>query len=194
MINKQTFFQNIRESLFAGKLTNGQVKGMEALIDMAGEMIPAQLAYVLATAYHETDKTMQPIEEYGKGKNRTYGHKVKFSGKPYTTPDKLYYGRGHTQNTWYENYEKLTKANTHGWDFLNQPQLLLEMIPSAWATIHAMKTGLYTGKKLNDYINATKCDFIWARSIINGRRKGETLPDRAEDIAGYAQKFLEAMK
>ena len=32
-----------------------------------------QAAYILATIWHETDSSMLPIVEYGKGKNKTYG-------------------------------------------------------------------------------------------------------------------------
>lgn len=32
-----------------------------------------------------------------------------------------------------------------------------------------------------------------ARKIINGVRKGETLPDKAELIAGYAHEFHKAL-
>jgi len=188
-MNRQLFYDKVRDTLFGGKLSQGQVQGMEAILDMAEGIVTdyRQLAYIMATGYHETDKTMQPIEEYGKGRNRTYGHKVKFSGKPYAVPDHVYYGRGFTQNTWYENYEKLTKANTHGWDFLNNPSLLLQVVPSAWATIYAMTKGIYTGKKLSDYITGSKCDFFNARRIIIGT-------DKAELIAGHAVRFMEAMQ
>ena len=109
---------------------------------------------------------------------------------PYTAPDKLYYGRGHTQNTWFENYERLTKAAaTHGkdWDFLNNPELLLQMEPSIWATFFAMQVGLYTGKKLKDYFNDTKEDWVNARRIINGT-------DKADLIAGYGKKFMDGLR
>ena len=45
-----------------------------------------------------------------------------------------------------------------------------------------MHKGLFTGKKLSDYINATKTDYLNARRIING-------VDRADDIKGYAEKL-----
>ena len=109
---------------------------------------------------------------------------------PYTTPDKLYYGRGHTQNTWYENYEALTKAAKaagHPWDFLNHPELLLQMEPSIWATFHGMKSGLYTGKRLLRYFNDTEEDWRNARKIINGL-------DRADLIADYGRAFFTAIK
>jgi len=49
-----------------------------------------------------------------------------------------------------------------------------------------MMRGLFTGKKLNDYFNANTCDWLNARRIINGT-------DHAELIAGYAQKFYNAL-
>jgi hypothetical protein len=66
------------------------------------------LAYILATAYHETAHTFEPVREIGRGKLRAYGRKRKQSGEPYTI-DHIYYGRGHVQLTWYENYDKFGK-------------------------------------------------------------------------------------
>jgi len=142
---------------------------------------------------------MQPVAEYGKGKGHDYGKKLKMGGGPgkriaYETPDKIYYGRGHTQNTWYENYQRLTKAaSTQGkpWDFLNDPDLLLQTGPSIWATFFAMRVGLYTGKKLANYFNELTpvvTDRLWinARKIINGL-------DCAEKIADYAKIFFSAI-
>lgn len=197
MIDRKHFYDTVRESLFNGAMNQGQVHGMEAILKEweAQKLTDLRwLGYILATAYHETAKTMQPIEEYGKGKGHDYGKKLKMGGGPgkripYTLPDKLYFGRGLTQNTWFENYERLTKgAKTHGkdWDFLNNPELLLQMEPSIWATYYAMQVGLYTGKKLKDYFNDTKEDWVNARKIINGL-------DKAELIAGYGKKFMEAL-
>ncbi len=197
MIDRKHFFDAVREALFDATMGQGQVHGMEAILREWEVQQLADLrwlAYIMATAYHETAKTMQPIEEYGKGKKYDYGKKLKMGGGPgkripYTLPDKLYYGRGHTQNTWYENYEALTKAakkQGKDWDFLNNPELLLQMEPSIWATFHAMKTGLYTGKKLSDYFNDDTFDWEHARKIINGM-------DRAVLIGDYAHKFHHAL-
>jgi putative chitinase len=202
MIDRKHFFDTVREGLFKGAMTRDQVHGMEAILREweAQQLTDLRwLAYILATAYHETAKTMQPIAEYGKGKKYDYGKKLKMGGGPgkriaYETPDKIYYGRGHTQNTWYENYQRLTKAAaTHGkpWDFLKDPDLLLQMEPSIWATFFAMQVGLYTGRKLSDYFNehtvgATDQLWINARKIINGL-------DCAEKIATYAKVFHEAV-
>jgi len=179
--------QLINDSLFRGKISDSQTEGIHTLITAGSALSPEALAYVLATAYHETARTMQPIEEYGKGKGRRYGGKVKMNGEAYTEPDHIFYGRGFTQNTWYDNYEKLSQANNRGWDFLNHPELMLQSEPSAWASIFSMTTGLYTGRKLSQYFNAQGNDPVNARRIVNGM-------DRAQDIAGYYAKFLEGLK
>lgn len=197
-IERKYFFDTIRESLFSGAMNQGQVHGMEAILrewEAQGLTDLRWLAYILGTAYHETAKTMQPIEEYGRGKGHDYGKKLKYGkgpGKriPYTMPDKIYYGRGHTQNTWFEIYEALTKAakkHPREWDFLNEPELLLQMESSIWAMFYAMRTGLYTGKKLADYFEVDTEDWVNARRIING-------VDCAVIIAGYAKEFLKAIK
>ena len=197
MINRIVFINKLRTTqLYNHDLSAGQLQGMTAILD-EWESNPNYkdirwLSYILATVYHETARTMQPIEEWGKGKGKPYGSKLKY-GKgpnkrvPYTTPDKLYYGRGHTQNTWYEIYEKLTKANKNGWDFLNEPELLLLMKPSIWATFYGMTTGLYTGRKLAHYFDGSTEDAINARRVINGT-------DKAELIKLYYQRFMECLR
>jgi hypothetical protein len=47
--------------------------------------------------------------------------------------------------------------------------------------------GLFTGKKLSDYINGRKKNYKLARRVVNGN-------DRASLIAGYARKFEKALK
>jgi len=64
MINKPHFYLSIKPELFGGKLTKDQVNGMEAIIDGRKGAEIRQLAYSLATVYHECAKTMQPITEF----------------------------------------------------------------------------------------------------------------------------------
>src|SRR6185369_17418114 len=75
--------------------------GLVALLEFieADELIERLewAAYMLATVFHECAGTWQPIEEYGKGKGLKYG-------TPDTRTGQVYYGRGYTQNTWYDNY------------------------------------------------------------------------------------------
>lgn len=193
-------FKHIREKL--GRLSQTQVDGINRYVDAMDPdkgITYAQAAYVLATVWHETDAKMSPIEEYGKGKGRVYGTWYKNSkGQLYAFKNgsrdsvylqseypHLYYGRGDTQNTWYDNYEKLSKV--FNVDFLQHPELLLTEEWSTKATIYSMKVGLYTGRKLSDYIYQSKKDFVNARRIINGT-------DRANKIAKYAEIFEYALR
>ena len=65
--------------LFGGKLKQSQVDGINGIIvawDQYGDGNIQRLAYVLATAFHETAATMQPIREYGKGKGKKYSSRL----------------------------------------------------------------------------------------------------------------------
>lgn len=193
-------FRYLREKF--GPLSQDQVDGINHYVeamDADKSISYAQAAYVLATVWHETDRKLAPIEEYGKGKGRVYGTWYKNSkGELYAFKNgsrttaylyadfpHLYYGRGDTQNTWFDNYEKLSRV--FGVDFLRQPELLLTREWSTKATLYAMKSGLYTGRKLSDYIYQSKKDYINARRIINGT-------DLAKKIAGYAEIFEYALR
>jgi putative chitinase len=143
------------------------------------------IAYMLATTFHEVAGTWQPIAEYGKGKGREYGIPAGPHGL-------IYYGRGLTQNTWYENYVMLTKAWNKAHpdrqiDFAKNPDLLLEMEYSYWAMSYAMRNGTYTGVSLKKYFNNKVTDWVNARKIINAL-------DKAQLIAGYAMKFERILK
>lgn len=191
------FYDNLRGGLFQGKISAQQFEGIEALLNEWNRQKGydwRRFSYILGTVYHETRGTMQPVEETGRGVGKPYGKKLKYGGGPgkripYTNPDKLYYGRGHTQNTWYEVYEALSKAaraQGKNWDFLANPELLLEMEPSVWATFYAMKVGLYTGKQLDQFFNNDREDWLNARKIVNGK-------DRAVMVASYAMHFYDAV-
>lgn len=192
-MNKGLFFDTIRVDLFAGKLSTKQVEGIEAILDEWEKRKLTdlrRLAYILATVFHETAKTMQPIEEYGKGKGRKYGKKIKRSGVAYSVPDKIYYGRGWPQLTWYENYELMGRLT--GRDLLNHPELMLVMEVSAEVTFEGMLKGAssfgdFTGKCLEMYFNDKTEDWVNARRIINGL-------DAADIIANYGKLFYNALK
>ena len=191
-INRPATFSLIKS--YFGVLKQSQVDSFNLFFDEWDGKDKRHLAYILATVWHETNKTMLPIEEIGKGKGLRYGSRVWYDNKPYSDVPHIYYGRGYTQNTWRDIYLKLTKSNCMNWDFVNHPELLLQVKPSIWATFYAMEKGLYTGKKLGHYFNGEKSDPIWARSIINGKRKAEKLPDKAELICDYYNKFLNSIQ
>lgn len=191
ILDRESTYSEIRKAF--GKLSTKQVEGFEAIFDEFERVKISDkrhLAYILATVWHEVATTMQPIEEIGKSKGKKYGQRIWYSGKGYSDVLHVYYGRGHTQNTWRDVYLKLTLAankQDFNWDFVNNPELLLQMRPSIWATFYAMQTGLYTGRKLSDYFNVNTNDPRGARKIINGK-------DKALLIETYYLKFLKSLR
>ncbi|MCS0459548.1 hypothetical protein [Rhizobium favelukesii] len=180
-MDRKHFFDAVRSSIFGGSLSTPQVKGMEALFDAAQGLATEETAYILATAYHETATTMEPIAEYGKGKGRKYGVPGRNGGQ-------VPYGRGFVQTTWDANYERTDRELGLGGRLIaNYNLLLTDTAMAAKAAVRGMVEGWYTGKKLSDYFAGGKCDFVNARRIINGN-------DKAEIIAGHARIFLRAIQ
>jgi putative chitinase len=174
-IDRKRFFDGYRREF--KRLSQSQVVAIEQLLDFLHDEENVNdirhVSYILATIKHETADTFLPIEEYGKGKGRTYGKKDPATGQ-------AYYGRGYVQLTWKRNYQLLGKE--FGVDLVNKPSLALKP-EIAWSiTTHGMSEGVFTGKKLSDYISGAKCDYVSARKIINGT-------DRARLIADYAEDF-----
>ena len=63
------FFNEINKTLFKGSLSNRQKQGINYKLkafDKHDNTDDRWRAYMLATSYHETARTMQPIEESGK--------------------------------------------------------------------------------------------------------------------------------
>lgn len=186
-LNNNIFFGLIRESLFKNGFSQSQVDGINCILgSFQARKIPLNYAsYMLATAYHETACTMQPIEEYGRGRGRVYGKRFKMNREPYSPLLPIYYGRGYVQLTWYENYEKAGKQL--GIDLLRQPELALVPFNASEIMIYGMLGGWFTGKKLSDYITHTTANYLNARRIINGL-------DKAGKIATEAICFETALR
>ena len=181
----KVFYDCIRKNIF-GVLMQAQVESIEAILDACSHIEDDRwVAYMLGTTYHETAHRMVPVEEIGKGKGKRYGKKIKQNGQPYEYPDKIYYGRGFVQLTWYENYERM--GNILNIPLLEQPELALDPEISAKILVEGMTRGLFTGRKLSDYFNSAKEDWINARRIVNGL-------DRANDIANHSKKFLHCIR
>lgn len=181
-MNRQAFFADVRSKPFSGKLSASQVSGMEAIFDeweRRGLDDLRWLAYMLATAYHETAHTMQPIAEYGHGKGRPYG-------RPGHNRGQIAYGRGYVQLTWDRNYERADKELGLGGRLIANYELALDPNIAAEIMFGGMIAGWFTTKKLSDYFSGGHADAINARRIINGT-------DRAKTIAGYYDSFYNAL-
>lgn len=166
------FFADVREGF--GPLRQLQVDGFLNIFkawDDAKLTDLRWLAYMFATAWHETAATMTPISEYGFGRGKKYGKPDKRTGL-------IYYGRGLVQLTWYDNYVLYGIEKT--------PEKANEPATAAHIMIDGMINGRFTGKKLSQYFSDKKNDPIGARRIINGT-------DKAKLIAGHYEKFRRAL-
>ncbi len=187
------FFDKVRH-LFDGALTQEQVDGLNQLVDegILREVPKAQLAYILATTFHETARTMLPIKEYGGPAyfHRMYDiegarpHVARALGNLEPGDGVKFAGRSYVQTTGRYNYERM--GARIGVNLIDNPDRALEVPVALKLLFVGMLEGLYTGKKLGQYINETKTDYRNARRVVNGM-------DRANLIAGYAKAFRKAL-
>lgn len=177
------FFARLRATKPLGPtLTDKEVGGCQAIVAACRGWQAAWVAYALATAFHETAGTMQPIREYGRGKGRKYG----VAGKH----GQVAYGRGYVQLTWDGNYQRADDELVLGGRLTRDYDLALDPAIAAQIMVRGMAEGWFTAKKLADYLAPDKlgnrAQFKEARRIINGT-------DKADLIAGYALSFQDAL-
>lgn len=211
MIDRAAFYDRVRDTLFGGTITEGQVKGMEGILDAAeaagftrGD--EPYIAYPLATAYHETGRIMLPVRE-GFCKtdkcSRNAVAKLFAKGKitrNYALPHlngNSYYGRGQVQLTHGDNYKKA--SNWVDVDLYADPDLMLDPLISAKVLIHGMEIGAFrANRSMNDYFEFGPPDYFNARDMINGdknRRMGRRrmAVKIGDSIASAARRFAAAL-
>jgi hypothetical protein len=188
--NRKIYFDSVRASLFQGALSQQQVDGQEAILSQLEDEntgTPIEdlrwAAYMLATTYHETARTMWPIEEYGKGQGKSYGKKDPQTGQ-------TYYGRGFVQLTWRENYHNATVelSLTGDRDLEYHAHMALDLTIASQIMFRGMAEGWFTNKKLGQYFDDNTNDPVGARAIINN-----DVSKNGKMIAGYHDKFMTAL-
>lgn len=140
----------------------------------------AQLAYILATATHESGAGAH-MEEFASGRayegrrslgNTRAGDGVRFKG------------RGYVQLTGRRNYADWSRRL--GIDLVSNPDAVKNPEVAARILVGGMKDGTFTGRRLGRYINGNQTDFRNARRVVNGT-------DRAGHIGNIAQRLMAAM-
>jgi predicted chitinase len=148
------------------------IQAIKAACAAQGIGLASQTAYVLATAQWETAHTFKPVKEaFWKSEEWRREHLRYFP----------YYGRGYVQLTWRSHYQ--TYGDILGIDLAGDPDLALDPNVALFVLVHGFKTGIFTGRKITDFINTTMTDFVRARRCINGM-------DKAQEIASLAEKHL----
>jgi hypothetical protein len=164
----------------------------------AQKVTRAQAAYILATAYWETARSMKPIKEtvmpHHKDKNPSDATVISrldhafHAGRlgqvrtPYWREG--WFGRGFVQLTHKRNYERATKEL--GIDFVSDPAKAMQPVKAAKILVMGMMQGWFTGASLPRFINETEIDYVNARRVVNGL-------DRANDIAAYAKQYYDLL-
>lgn len=208
-IDRAKLFGGVRSSVFGGRLKQGQVDGINHIVDAWEKSAFTDLrwlAYMLGTAYHETAATMQPIHEYGSTAYFTQMYDVRGRrpsvarqmGNTNPGDGARYCGRGYVQLTWKNNYKRA--GEIVGVDLVADPDEAMDPDIAAEIMFAGMtdtrvvfenvrddKEFSFTGKTLEDYFADDREDWIGARRIINGT-------DHAELIAETAQDFNDALE
>jgi len=186
MTDLPKFFAVVRASF--GALRQSQVSGFEAVLAAADGAPLAHQAYMLATAWHETNFTMQPVreaywlsEDWRRRNLRYYPH----------------YGRGYVQLTWPENYEKADRELKLGGalvadlDIAMQPEIAAKVMrrgmDAGWFAADKNGKRYSLARMLPAKGGATEDEYAAARRIINGL-------DAARAIAKLAVTFEKALK
>lgn len=134
-MNRAAFYKTVRARL--GPLSQSQVGGFEHILNAIDGAPLSHQAYLLATAWHETAKTMQPVREAfnlseaWRQKNLRYWP---------------WYGRGYVQTTWERNYARLdaeaaAAGLTKAGEILANPDLAMRPDIAAFALRRGMEEG-----------------------------------------------------
>jgi hypothetical protein len=183
--------------MFNGKLSSSQVNGLDNILLACAKKhwTVAHTAYALATALHETAKTMQPIKEYGGPKYYTKLYDVR-GDKPAraiqhgnTSPGDgpKYCGRGFVQLTWKDNYARAERETRS--PLVSNPDLAMDTAIASAIMVSGMSQGWFTGVSLTKTLpnpQGTFAQFKASRKIINGT-------DKDDEIATYAIAFQNAL-
>lgn len=201
-MNKADFFRTVRLRL--GNLNQPQVDGIETILQTTEGQPLSWRAYMLATAWHETAATMQPIRERGGEAYFTKlydvaGDRPKICiqyGNTCAGDGPRFCGRGYVQLTWKSNYAKADAELAEvgliqAGDLLETPDIAMQPNLAALIMLRGMVEGWFTGKRLSTYLPtkgvATADQYRQARRIINGM-------DKADLIEDYAQAFERALR
>ena len=152
----------------------------EAIIKAAKaqQLTKAQIAYILASAEHESD-SFNTLEEYSAGDQYEGRNDL---GNTQSGDGRRFKGRGYVQLTGRRNYTKY--AEITGIALVNLPIILMNWPAlSVFVIVDGMTRGIYTGRRLEEFVNNSKEDFYNARQVVNGH-------DRAEKIAAQATDWL----
>lgn len=139
---------------------------------------PRQIAYMLATAQHETRNFTAPDEDFGRSQARKLG----YSG------GENYFGRGYVHLTHDYNYAQFDQLLGLNGVLVRNPEMAKEPEIAAKILVIGMRDGLFRGVRLDRYIDHDTHDLYNARRTVNGivQSKSWTIK-AAKDCQRYAE-------
>jgi hypothetical protein len=149
--------------------------------DRYGDGDLRKLVYMLAVAWHES--RLQPIREI-RAAPGTAVYEIQ-NGYWHTG----FFGRGYVQLSLRLNYEKMSRFL--GVDLVNNPDLALQPQYAARIMVYGMMEGVFTGKKLSDYITPAKADYYNARRTVGSIMVAGT--DTAALIEGHVKSIFKSL-
>jgi putative chitinase len=216
MFDRRNFFDELRKrdsGLFGTRLTQGQVDGINAILDegVRRRVALRHMAYVFATVYHEVGGKMQPIREsmnYSvNGLLKTFGrHRI-------STADGRKYGRSGSRKAdqvtianivYGGEWGRKNLGNTQpgdGWKYrggglpqdtgrrnyrLAGLENTPEKILDLKTSVSVMFEAMITGRYTGKRLDDFT-DYLSMRRVVNGT-------DKAETIAGYAESFERVLR
>jgi putative chitinase len=186
----ERFFAALRAGLLGPALSQAEVDGCNVILASCAGWPLSWTAYALATAYHETAHTMQPIVE--RGGEAYFTRMYDCGGLRPAVAARLgniepgdgsrFCGRGYVQLTGRANYLRA--------GLVDDPDRALDASVAAQVLESGLREGWFTGRRLMDVLplggRATRGRFVAARRVVNGT-------DRAGLIADYALRFQDAL-
>lgn len=186
-LDRKAFYAVLRrQKMYGPKLEQSEVDGTEAVLDALDGLPMSWVAYGLATAFWETARTMQPVEE------------AYWLSDAWRARNLRYYpwhGRGYVQLTWEDNYRRADDELGLGGTMLANPDRAKEPAIAAKIMRLGMVEGWFAGDRRGRHTfarhlpasgPATQRQFEMARRIING-------VDKRREIARIAVDYQRAL-
>lgn len=217
MFNRAYLFDLLRNAPFGGTLKTAQVKAIGLILDIGERLgLPVQyIAYIIATAFHETGGRMTGTTE---SLNYTADAlRSKYAPKRISYAEADKYGRTSKQkanqsaiaNIIYGGAWGLKNLGNRlagdGWRFIGRglvqltgrrnyqlfgiadtPEKANEIETAVDILVMGMLRGDFTGRKLSHYLSGDSFDAVKARAIVNGT-------DKASLIAMHYEAILAAL-
>lgn len=227
-MNRSAFYAELRKrdsGLFGTSLSQSQVEGVEAVLDEAERRDTPlnDLAYILATDYHETGRKMQPVREnlnysvsgllktFGRHRisradAERYGRSGSRKADQVAIANTIYGGEwgrknlGNTQSGDGWKYrggglpQVTGRANFEKFGIADNPDAITDLATSVRVMFDGMEQGVFTGVSIDDFIDEIdESDDEDLREFI-ASRKIINGTDKARDIGIYALAFEKALK